>query len=79
MDSLGKVTKIHHRSMSHTTATTSSVGEFGRDSCPVSPTHGATSDGYDLQGASHTSGGIFRGKAIGNAFNMADKDMIISS
>jgi hypothetical protein len=32
----------------------------------------ASSDEHNLYGASRTTGGLFRGRALGNTFNMAD-------
>ena len=36
-----------------------------------------TSSSIDLQGASHVTGGILRGRAQGNVFNNADADPIL--
>ena len=66
---LGKVTR---RSTSHSTTTSShhtspSGGQPPRSLSPES----------DLQGASRITGGISRGKAVGNVFNMADRGKLI--
>jgi hypothetical protein len=39
---------------------------------PQSPSHCASPVGQDLQGASRATGGVFRGRALGNAPNWAD-------
>jgi hypothetical protein len=39
---------------------------------PQSPNRNVSPVGSDFQGASHTTGGIFRGRALGNALNLAD-------
>ena len=45
---------------------------------PAAPTDPATPI-FDLAGASRTSGGMIRGRALGNVFNNADADDITKS
>jgi hypothetical protein len=67
--------KIHRRSTSHSTAPTIPSTKVLTPAYNHSPSRdlSVTSSNEDnLFGASRTSGGIFRGKALGNVFNMAD-------
>lgn len=71
--------KIYRRSTSHSTAPTVPSTKIstrthsltrGQSKSPVSDN--------DPQGASRTTGGIFRGRALGNNFNLADKGVVCS-
>lgn len=69
-------TSASSASVSHTSASSASVPPSTRSpSPPVSPSVDINMDEEqedDLQGASRTTGGRFRGNAQGNALNMAD-------
>lgn len=77
--------KINHRSASHSTAafqsTMVSTGAQSPSSAipstkvstrPQSPSHDVSPVSGDFHGASRASGGIFRGRALGNTPNWAD-------
>jgi len=82
--------KVNRRSASHSTAaiqsTMVSTGAQSPSSAipstkvstrPQSPSHSASPIGHDFQGASRATGGIFRGRALGNAPNWADTTAMI--
>ena len=74
--------KVNRRSASHSTAaiqsTMVSTGAQSPSSAipstkaPQSPSHSASPVGHDPQGASRATGGVIRGRALGNAPNWAD-------
>jgi hypothetical protein len=57
------------------TETVADRDDTGTASPPVSPPVSPLSSADELFGASRTTGGKFRGKAMGNAYNMADLGM----
>ncbi|RDB28249.1 hypothetical protein Hypma_001559 [Hypsizygus marmoreus] len=70
-NALSHVNKATHHSISHSTATSESTTTDPPIFCSLSPE-------IELLGSSKVTGGIIRGRAIGNVFNMADKaDMSI--
>ena len=82
--------KVNRRSASHSTAaiqsTMVSTGAQSPSSAipstkvstrPQSPSHSASPVGHDFQGASRATGGVFRGRALGNAPNWADTTAMI--
>ena len=71
--STSHLSKVTRRSTSHSTATSSR----GTSRSGGPPPSRSLSPETDLQGASRITGGISRGKAVGNVFNMADKGKYI--
>jgi hypothetical protein len=72
--------KIHRHSTSHSTAASAehSVGQSVPPTRAVSHMSQNEDSDSDLHGASRTTGGVFRGKAIGNVMNWADAGMYFS-
>jgi hypothetical protein len=75
-----KSSKVGRRSISHSapsTAPSMNVSTSDNEGPPPSPSRSVSP--LDNQGASRISGGIFRGKATGNAFKLADAGMYVYS
>jgi hypothetical protein len=76
--------KVNRRSASHSTAAQSTMVSTGAQSPssaipstkvstrPQSPNHSVSPVGQDFQGASRATGGVIRGRALGNTANWAD-------
>jgi hypothetical protein len=69
--------KVHRRSASHSTAPTVPSTKFStRTHSPSYDQSESPVGETDLRGASRVTGGVIRGRAHGNNFNLADRGMI---
>jgi hypothetical protein len=77
--------KVNHQSASHSPAAiqstmvstgaqspSSAIPSTKVSTCPQSPSPNVSPIGQDFQEASHATGGLFRGRALGNVHNWAD-------